>query len=406
MVYTSSLLLISVFLLATLSLGIYRIRTVKTLREYAVGNQNFSTFTLVATVLATTFCGATLLYDLEGAHERGIYWIVYCLLLTTFTLKLLGVLAVRMGPFMSNLSIAETIGQVYGPMPRLLSGIASLAGSVTSLSIQLVVISNAITSCVQGVSSKQVIVAATVVLVIYSSLGGIRSVTLTDVFQLLSFSIILPLIAWFMFQKIDKPIDILSFLQSQEQYQLKKLYTFDKKWFAMVLLLITWTLDGLEPALIQRVYMARTVAQAKKVFNYSMLGATVINIFTICIAIFVFIQTVDLGVDHAFSYMMDNLPSNAFKGLVCIALLAMSMSSTDSELNANAVIFTNDIAIHVRALSRVNPLVIARSTSFILGFLAILLVQHETNLMKLLKLSFDFYIPIATAPFLLAIFGF
>ena len=204
MVYTSSLLMVAIFLAVTLCLGIYRGRSVKTLREYAVGSQNFSTLTLVATVLATAYGGASLLYDLEGVHEQGIYWILLCFLLTIFNFGLLSSLASRMGPFMSNISSSETIGQVYGPIPRVVSGLASLFGSVGTLAVQLIAISHAIAVCVEGITPQQVIVPSAIILVAYSSWGGIRSVTFTDVFQLISFAIILPLIAWFMFQKIDK----------------------------------------------------------------------------------------------------------------------------------------------------------------------------------------------------------
>ena len=406
MVYTNALLLIAIFLVITLCLGIYRCSYVKTLREYAVGNKNFSTVSLVATVLATTFSGAALLYDLEGAHERGIHWVLLCFLLTTFSFKLLSVLVVRMGPFMSNISVAETIGQVYGPIPQVISGLASLARSASDLAIQLIVISKMATTCISDVSPNLVVIIVAIILVVYASLGGVQSVTLTDVFQLITFVTILPLIAWFMFQKIQQSTAIFSFLKSQEIYQLSHLYTFDKKWVSMVLLLITWTLHFIDPTMIQRVYMARTVMQAKQVFNYAIVGAMAINLVTMLIAIFVFVQTSNLGSSEAFNYMMNNLPSNEVKGLVCIALLAMSMSSSDSKLNANAVIFSKDIVSALKLFPHVNPLVIARATSFILGGVAILLAQYEQRLMGLLTLSFILYIPVVTAPLLLAIFGF
>ncbi|MBX9890290.1 MAG: hypothetical protein K2X94_03405 [Amoebophilaceae bacterium] len=406
MVYTNTLLLIAIFLIVTLCLGIYRCSYVKTLKEYAIGNKNFSTANLVATVLATTFSGAALSYDLEGAHERGIHWVLLCFLLTTFSFKLLSVLVVRMGPFMSNISVAETIGQVYGPIPQVISGLASLARSASDLAIQLVVISKMATSCISGVSPNLVVIIVAIILVVYASLGGVRSVTLTDVFQLITFVTILPLIAWFMFQKIQQPTAIFSFLKNQESYQLSHLYTFDQKWVAMVLLLITWTLHFIDPAMVQRIYMARTVIQAKRVFNYAILGAMVINVVTMLIAIFVFVQTSNVGSSEAFNYMMQNLPSNEVKGLVCIALLAMSMSSSDSRLNANAVIFSKDIISALKLLPHVNPLLVARATSFMLGGIAILLAQYEQRLIGLLTLSFLCYIPVVTAPLLLAIFGF
>ncbi|MDD9139505.1 MAG: hypothetical protein NQ127_01060 [Candidatus Cardinium sp.] len=59
----------------------------------------------------------------------------------------------------------------------------------------------------------------TSVLRFYSSFGGIRSVTFTDVLQLITFTLIIPFLAILMIQKIDKPFaDTIPFYRVKHNF--------------------------------------------------------------------------------------------------------------------------------------------------------------------------------------------
>ena len=77
--YNIPLLMVIVFLLFTLAVGLYYTGKITTLREYAVGNKQFATPTLVATVLATLYGGGGLIRTVEYVHSLGLYWIVISL---------------------------------------------------------------------------------------------------------------------------------------------------------------------------------------------------------------------------------------------------------------------------------------------------------------------------------------
>ncbi|WP_419241603.1 hypothetical protein [Cardinium endosymbiont of Nabis limbatus] len=55
--FNVSVCILAIFLLLTLVIGIYFSRKKPTFRAYAVGNKQFSTATMVATVLATAYSG-------------------------------------------------------------------------------------------------------------------------------------------------------------------------------------------------------------------------------------------------------------------------------------------------------------------------------------------------------------
>ena len=71
--------LVSIFLVITLVVGIYYGRQVKDLRDYALGGKNFSTSTLVATIIATWASGSSLFIDVENTYSSGLYYILAAL---------------------------------------------------------------------------------------------------------------------------------------------------------------------------------------------------------------------------------------------------------------------------------------------------------------------------------------
>ncbi len=95
--------------------------------------------------------------------------------------------------------------------------------------------------------------------------------------------------------------------------------------------------------------------------------------------------------------------------MICISLLAMAMSTADSKLNACAVMISHDMVQSVRGPNKApyaHQLRLATWTSVMIGLLAMLLTFYCNDLLNLLKLSLDLSLPIATAPFILAVLGF
>lgn len=101
------------FLLLTLVIGIYFSGKSTSFREYAVGDKQFATATLVATVLATAYGGGGLIRNVQQVHNLGLYWIILTFL-AGFDLYIISRLALYMSRFMYHLSMPETIGSVYG----------------------------------------------------------------------------------------------------------------------------------------------------------------------------------------------------------------------------------------------------------------------------------------------------
>ena len=405
MSFNLPLLMVIAFLGCTLAVGLYYSKKTTTLREYAIGNKNFSTTTLVATILATAYGGGGLVRHVEQVHNFGLYWVLRSLLVG-FNLWIVSLLASRMAPFMQNLSMAETIGSVYGKHPRMVTALSNICASVAGLAIQVNVMAMAIGMCMENVNPKVVAAVATFFLIFYSTFGGIRAVTFTDILQFATFCIIIPLLTWFVFAKINKPLaEIIPILQNHDKFRLSTVLHWDMKLIAMISLLLAGLMSALDPPLMQRVYMSSGPIQAKKAFFYSTVFAWIIKIQILLIGVFVFVNVPELDVKEVWKYIVESLHP-IFKGLLAISLLAMTMSTADSKLNSCSVMVSHDLVESLRGKKADNPLQLARWSSFMLGLFGMFLTFYSNDLLELLRLGFAFIIPITTAPLLLAILGF
>ncbi len=157
---------------------------------------------------------------------------------------------------------------------------------------------------------------ATLILIFYAMFGGIRAVTFTDVLQFITFTVIIPLLAYMMLRTVHKPLDaFVSFLKVQERFQLGSVFHFDARLPAMIALILSNLMSYIDAPTMQRVYMCSNPIQAKKVFVYSTLFSIVINIFIILAAIFIFVEVPDLPVSGIWDYIIAHIPP-MFKGLV------------------------------------------------------------------------------------------
>ncbi|WP_243018306.1 MULTISPECIES: sodium:solute symporter family protein [Candidatus Cardinium] len=402
--------IVSAFLVLTLIVGIYFSRIKTTFRVYAVGHKNLATATLVATLLATAYGGGGLIRNVECVHSLGLTWIVATILPTCFGMWMIGKLALRMGPFMEHLSIAETIGHVYGNYARIVAALIGICKCIIIITIQINVMSYTTKIVLGSINPHLVAILATLLLVFYSTFGGARAVIYTDVLQFLTFSIIIPLLAWFMFVKIGKPIaTIMPMLSSYTNFQFSSLFQFNKKLLGMLLLVPSIVFAFIDPPLIQRVYMCSDPIQARKVFSYAAAFKFIIASFIMLVGLFVFIGGgPGLKNVEIWPYIMNNIPPY-FKGLLAISLLAMAMSTADSCLNVCAVMVSHDIIKSLyqqKIITEAYQLKIAQRITLVIGLSAMIVALQFKDLLQLLFWSFACAVPILAAPFILAIFGF
>lgn len=396
------------FLLPTLFVGIYFSKKQTTFLEYAIGNKQFGTATLVAAVLGTLYGGGALIRNIEGIYGYGLSWIML-VSSSPFSLWIISKLALRMGPFMSHLSLAETIGNVYGKYPRIIAALIGICSCMVIMIIQIKVISQVIGICCSWVDPRIVTLLVTLLLIFYATFGGIRAITFTNVLQCITFTIIIPLMSWFIFLKLAKPITgIFATLSIYDTFQIKKVLQLNTSLLSNLLLVLSLIISNIDQTIMQRVYMASGPGQVRKVFTYATFFNIFISSFILFIGLCTFISAPHLPKEAIWDYIVESIPIG-FKGFLCICLFSMAISTADSSLNCCSVMVSHDILKYVSNKKDIFDrfqLKVARLTTLVLGLFSTLLAFSAPDLVALMYWFIDCVVPIVPAPFILAIFGF
>ncbi|WP_419241877.1 sodium:solute symporter family protein [Cardinium endosymbiont of Nabis limbatus] len=408
--YNVSLLMVWAFLGLTLAIGLCAAQKT-TFRAYAVGDKRFHTNTLVVTVLATAFGGGVLMRNMPHIYDDGISCILYSFG-TPLSFWIISLLGIRMDPFMNHLSIAETIGSVYGKYPRWITALLAICFSIGLVAIQINVVTSAIGMCIDSINPRMVTVWATLILISYAILGGVRAITTTDVLQFVTFIIIIALFIKFLFIKTGKSfLEVVWQLKQEEKFELSNFFQRDRNLFNVIQVYLA-ALFYLSPSILQRLYMASSPIQAYKVFLRATFFSVIILGCIVWIGLLVFVCHPTLSKTEIWPYILADR-SPAYRGCMVICLLGMTMSTADSNLHTAATMVSHDIVGSIRNVpsnSHIHQLRWAKLTLLITGLLAMIVTAYYPDLYRLasfvISYGISLFIITVIPPFILAIFGF
>ena len=408
----SDITLFSTFMTISAILAVCHSSQVATMRDYAVGRKNFSTATLVATIIAPYIGGNFLSRHLSLTYQQGLYYLIPVLVGGTGHLFLIGrFLTLRMGEFMDTLSIAEAMGRLYGRTVRVITGVSGVLGQVSVIAIQFLIMGSAFelaaepgrqTYHIFNSPERAIGIAAIALIVIrYTAFGGIRAVTFTSVFQLLAFFVlflVLTLIVWSNFKDPNKIVHVFT---TNPKFSLEKLLQWDQDTASMLGLTLYFIIPILYPSTYQRIVMARDVYQARRAFIYATAIKLLLGLLLTTVAILLLADNITLERTCVVECLINHYSYPNLKGLIAVGMVAMAMSTAGSCLNAAAVLAVNDIIKPFQKGSK-EPMVLIRVFALLLGIVSLFLALSKMFMHR----AIIFFMSIVTVPFLLAILGF
>ena len=399
------IILFVVFLLLNLIIGIKYRGKKQSFKEYAIGNKNFSTATLTATIVATWASGSMFFNGIEQSYSNGLYYMIPVIVGSTFSWLATGyIIGPRMGTLLNHVSIADAMSSIYGKGIQLIAGLSTLLGNVGIIAIQFKVISKVLATLFNYQGPEVTIIAASIIIV-YSAFGGIRSVTFTDVVQFITFGTLLPALALVIWQHIEDPNQVIHTLTTHPNLSFKKLLKGGTQLMDTLALICYFMIPSLAPQIFQRMAMARDIGQIKRSIAYSAGLLLVIRLFIIWIAILLLTDNPTLKTSEVIVYLIDKHTYIGLKGFLGVGIIALAMSTADSALNSCAVLVANDILPPLK-ITKQPSVPVATITTFVIGFFSILLALSIQNILQILLLSANFDLPILTIPMLITIFGF
>lgn len=391
------------YLVLVLGVGIYTGKNIKNFRDFSIGSYGFHDSTMVATIAATWIGADVLLGISEKIYQEGMIWIFIFLSGAMMEMLLLKHLAPKLSRFKGYITPAEILGNWYGDKRvRMAAGFCIIALCASTIGVQIAAL-GILTRELLGISPLYGMIICTSIVVVYASIGGLRSVVATDTIQFAFFIVAIPLVSALLLQKVGG-IEVMIKKAPTQHFSLLPSYNEPEVY---LLMLIFFMIPYADPALIQRTLAAKDAEQISNTFK-----ATAI-IFALFYPILAVIGLATSAIDTSLEpssivyHTVSHFLPIGIKGLVIAGIIAIIMSSADSYLNLASVTIIHDIVIPLRKkhLTVSMQLFIIRTTTFIVGMLATLFAITSDSIIELLLHSYILWSPVMIIPLYSCFFG-
>lgn len=176
--------LLSLYLLAIFAVSIYAGRRVQDQEDYLVAGRRLPLYLAWGTLLATWFGAATVLGAAEAARSEGVVGTILDPFASAGALVIAGLFFARPLWKMRLLTMADFYGRTFGDRAEVVSSLVLVPGYFGWVAAQYVALAG-IQVAYFGIDQGAAILIAASVVLAYTLIGGMWSVTLTDTIQMM-----------------------------------------------------------------------------------------------------------------------------------------------------------------------------------------------------------------------------
>lgn len=390
--------IIIVYMLVMIGIGLYAKTKIKNSEDYHLAGRRLGPVMLAGTLAATEIGGGSsvgVAAKAYGAWGISAGWYVIATGLGIFLVSFIA-------PFMRRAvatTVPEIIGRRYGKGSHLITTVLSLLALIALGAAQITATAT-IVHVLTGFDPRYATIISGIVVVFYTWLGGMWSVTLTDFVQffliVFGFAIAVPVALSMLNGGWQFVVDNVP----QQQFEFTRL-----GWKTIIGLTIMYFMTfstGQEA--VQRYYSARSERVALG-------GSLLCSLF---MAVYAFIPAVlglialaafpDINPNNALATVSVNLLPPVVSGLLLSAVISATLSSASGDLLGAASIYTRDV--HARyispEMSSDKELRLSRVVVLIVGMCSIAISLWSGEIISLLMFAFTLR---ATGPFAAYLFG-
>ena len=375
MTWNLDIAIVAIFMIGTLLVGCFSGKGVSTTKDYAVANKSYNPTILMFSLIATMIGGGTITGDTAEMYSEGI---IYFLALLGYTMS--GFLVIKLiipkidERFKDAISTGDIITKMYGSNISRVSTITAYCNSILIIALQIVALGS-VARAFLGVDFFWGALISGSIVTVYASIGGIKSVTKTDVMQLIVLSASLPLIIFISLNKVGGVESLMLSVPSSF------FDVFSHKEFDSHLLLFLFFLmpfGNLNPSWIQRCLMTSENKNMVKVNYGFVLFNLLLTVMLLLIAMIAVVNFPNISANDVMPSLIATYFPVGLKGFAIAGLLAAIMSTTDSETNTASILLTHDVIRKKR-----NKLFWLKANTFITGAIAIAIGLQEPNIASL-----------------------
>ena len=346
--------IIPAFLVANLAIGFWAHRKAKvnSFEDYALASRSLPTGVLVMTLLGTVIARGDINTPNSIFRDGVIDGVTLTFLLLSFFI--IGTfLAPNLVYFRSAITTGDVMKELYGEVSQVVTGLFSCIYSLLLISSNLKAI-GIVGSYLLDLDHTHAIILFGAVIIIYSVWGGMRSVSYTDILQMITALTVLVLITKISLGKIG---GVKSLWEGLHEDKLKVLS--HPKFYLKIKSGIFWGLSPiwlLTPPYFQRMLTTQNKRQVRKMWYVGALIYGIVLLMLVFIGLSAIVSNETLGVDIDRKNVLLSMIRALFVknswmvDLIFIGLLAILLSTIDSYLHALGISFSQDLLNPVRRL--------------------------------------------------------
>ena len=354
---------------------------------------------LVATIFASSIGGGTTFgisektFAGDVAHSYGLFIAIAADLL----------IAACIIPRLVKHHGSETPGDImysyYGKTGRYITGASTILVSLGLVAAQISVSGRIFEYILQVDFIKGVLVSYGIVIV-YSTIGGFRSIVFTNGLQFVAILIAIPIITIFGIYKIG----FAEFWHSIPDSKVSCVANEDLLSSAIAAAL-GFCVMNLFPTFIQRVLINKNPKTTQKAIYIKSLIYAGFLIFITLNGLIAYNLFPDQSPSLALPVLIDSIIPTGLQGIVIVGLLAAVMSTADSDLNITSISLAKDFLKPLFGIHNQQRLLsFARGANLILGGFAISLALNFSSIVDLVIFVAGFWGPIVLVPLVFALF--
>lgn len=343
------------YLVVTMAVGVAMRRYVGKVEHFIVAGREMDVYLGMASLAATEFGIITAMYTAQLGYQNGFAGATPGILMA-LSMLIVGLTGFVIKPLRESgvLTIPELLEKRFGPQVRWLAGVVIVLGGLLNMGIFLRVGGEFLTK-VTGLSADHLEVVMTALLLmvmIYTAMGGMLSVLVTDYLQFLIMGTGLVIVSILIAASVSWS-DLISTVEKTHgaggfnPFVSEGMGVTYVIWqaFNQLAVVITWQ------AVIQRVLSARDSRTARSVYtrtSFYFVGRFLIPAFWGMAALTVLGTVSEVDSLHAMPTYLAMLLPTGLLGLVVAAMLAAEMSTDSSYLLTWSSILYNDIVQPLR----------------------------------------------------------
>jgi len=395
--------IIFTYFIVVLIIGIYKGRDIGTMRDFSIADKKYTLPVMVATISATDIGSGSTFGIVESVFSSGIVFILIAFGSPINLMIVSRFFAHRLEKFQDCISVGDIMARFYGKSAQIMTGILGTLYCAAAVGAQVSAIGLIVQYFFQIPYLLGVLVGIGIV-IIYSSFGGIRAVTATDVIQFAVLIIAIPMVCNIglnlvggyqqLFSKL--PPHLIS-LPSEPTSIIRYFFIF-----------LAFAIPFLDPATMQRILMGRDIRQIQHSFQIAAWIGVPFFFLTGLIGLTAVVLNPNLDPNMALPHLINTILPFGLKGLAVAGLLAVVMSTADSYLNAGGIALVHDVIkpIYADRLNEKRELFLAKFLTFALGLLAAIVALNFQSIMGIILFSLNFWGPLVVFPLYVGLFGF